>query len=104
MALSDQLTDLAAKTKQLETTAAAAEQQDRAKLENDREKLHKHMRMEATKVQSSAADAKTKTMNWWADLTARAEEQRNELHDKIEERKSERKVDKAMRNADDAES
>jgi len=36
MALSDQLTDLAGRTKQLEESAAAAKEKNRTKLEQDR--------------------------------------------------------------------
>jgi hypothetical protein len=103
MALSDDLTDLAGRTKHLEDTAAAVESQNKVKLEKEREKLHGEMQTEAKKIESSATDADTKTKAWWAEMTARAEKQRKDLHSKIDERKAERKVDKAMRHADDAE-
>ena len=103
MALSDQLSALAGKTKELEDTAAAAKAQNRAKLEKDREKLHSDMETEAKKLQSGAEKSKSEARTWWADMAARAEQQRMDLHSKIEERKTERKVDKAIRNADDAE-
>jgi RNA polymerase-binding transcription factor DksA len=103
MALSDQLSDLAAKTKQLEDTAAAAKTQNRAKLEKERDKLHTDMQSEAKKLQAGAEKSKSDARTWWADMAANAEQQRNHLHAKIEERKTERKVDKAMRDADDAE-
>jgi RNA polymerase-binding transcription factor DksA len=104
MALSDQLTDLAGKTKQLEDTAAAAKAQNRAKLEKERDKLHSDMQSEAKKLQAGADKSKADAQTWWADMAARAEQQRKDLHAKIEERKSERKVDRAMHQADDAES
>jgi hypothetical protein len=103
MALSDQLTDLAGKTKHLEDTAAAAETQNRAKLEKEREKLHTEMQSEAKKIQTTAGDAKAQGQTWWVEMAAHAEKQRKDLHAKIEERKAEHKVDKAMRHADEAE-
>ena len=103
MALSDQLSDLADRTKQLENTAAAAEAQNRTKLEKDRDKLHAQMQTEAKKIQSDASNAKSETRSWWADMTAKAEKQRNDLKAKIEQKKAEHNVDKAMQRADDAE-
>jgi hypothetical protein len=103
MALSDQLTDLAHRTKQLEDTAAAAQAQNRAKLEKERDKLHADMQSEAQKLQSRAAKTKSETQTWWAGVAAHAEAQRTEIHDKIEQRKAEREMDKAMGEADDAE-
>jgi RNA polymerase-binding transcription factor DksA len=103
MALSDQLSDLAGKTKQLEDTAAAANAQNRAKLEKEREKLHSNMQSEAKKLQSGIGKSKAEARTWWAEMAARAEQQRNDLHAKIEDRKAERKVDKALGHADDAE-
>jgi hypothetical protein len=82
MALSDQLLDLASRTKQLEDAAAAARAQDHAKLEQDREKLHSTMEAEAQQLQSSASDAQSQASSWWADTTARMEQRRAELRAK----------------------
>jgi hypothetical protein len=103
VALSDQLQDLADRTKRLEDTAAAAKAQNRAKLEKDREQLHTTMQSEAKKVQASGDKTKGDFQAWWAGMAANAEQQRNDMHDKIEQHKAERKVDKAVRHADDAE-
>src|SRR5690349_7740943 len=103
MALSDQLMDLAKRTKRLEDAAADAEAKNRAKLEQDREKLHSTMSTEAQKLQSSAAEAKSQARSWWADMTAHIEEQRAEVRGKIDQRRAELKVDQAKRNATDAE-
>jgi len=103
MALSDQLMDLAKRTKRLEDAAAAAQAQNRAKLEQDREKLHSTMSTEAQKLQSSAGEAKSQARSWWTDMTKHIEEQRAEVRGKIDQRRAERKVDQAKRNAADAE-
>jgi hypothetical protein len=103
MALSDQLTDLAGRTKRLEDTAAAAEAQNKTKLEQEREKLHTATATEAKKLKTSADKAGSGAQTWWADTANRVEERRAELRAKIDERKAERKVDRAKRNANDAE-
>jgi hypothetical protein len=55
MAISDQLTELAARTKRLEDTAAAAQEPDRAELEKERENLHSSIEADARKIKSDAA-------------------------------------------------
>jgi hypothetical protein len=50
MALPDQLTDLAGRTKQLEDSAAAATENNRTKLEQDREKLHSAVQKDTQSV------------------------------------------------------
>jgi hypothetical protein len=103
MALSDQLTDLAGRTKHLEDSAAAAREKNRTKLEQDREKLHSAVQQDAQSVRSSAEAAKSESASWWAGTTDKLEQQRGAMRAKIDERRSERKVEKAERNASDAE-
>ena len=103
MALSDQLTDLAARTKRLESTAADTRAKNRAKLEQDREKLHTQVTDEANQIQKSAGEARSSADAWWANVAAQIEMRRADLRSKIDERRAERQVDKAKRNADDAE-
>jgi hypothetical protein len=55
MAISDQLTDLAARTKRLEGTAAAGQEQDRAEFEKERQNLHSAIEADARKIKSDAA-------------------------------------------------
>src|SRR5205823_8172202 len=55
MALSDQLTDLAQRTKHLEDAAAAARARNRAMLEDQQEKLHSQMSAEAQHLESRRA-------------------------------------------------
>jgi hypothetical protein len=103
MALSDRLTDLASRTKNLEDTAATTQAKDRAKLDQQRNQLHSKMTTEAQNIQSSADKAQAGARSWWADTTARFEQQRNELRAKMDQQRAERKVDRAQHNADDAE-
>jgi hypothetical protein len=103
MALSDQLMDLAGRTKRLEDSAAAAQARNRAKLEEKQEKLHSTLSAEAQDLNSSTTEAGTEVRSWWADTTANIEQWRAGLEAKRAERKAERKVEKAERDAEDAE-
>lgn len=73
MALSDQLTDLAAPTKRLEDTAPDTEAKNRAKLEEDRENLHTQVTNEAKQIQKSADDARASADAWWESLAGQIE-------------------------------
>src|SRR5207248_11765798 len=85
MALSDQLTDLANRTKQLEDAAATTRAKDRTKLEEQREKLQSKVKTEAQNIQSSAGKAQADARSWWADTTARFEQRRAELRTKMDQ-------------------
>ena len=103
MALSDQLTDLAGRTKRLEEAARAAEARNRATLEQEREQLHPAMEKEAEDLQSSAAATRTEASSMWAETTAHIEQRRAKLRAELDQRRAERKLEKAKRNADNAE-
>jgi len=103
MALSDQLTDLAGRTKRLEDAAAAADARNRAMLEQEKEKLHSSMEKEAKDLRSSANATRSEAHTWWAEMSVHIEERRAKMRVDIDQRRAERKVDKAQRNADDAE-
>jgi DNA repair exonuclease SbcCD ATPase subunit len=100
MALSDQLTDLAARTKKLEDTAAATRAKNRAQLEQDRERLNSNMEAQAQRIQSSVDQAQAGAQGWWTDTTKRFEQRRAEVRAKIDQQKAERKLDRAQHNAD----
>ena len=103
MALSDQLTDLANRTKQLEDSASAARERNGIKLEQQRDKLDAAMQKQAEKIKTDAQKGEAKARSWWADTTERIEERRAELHDKMEKNKLEHESKKAERDARDAE-
>src|SRR6266545_3765594 len=75
MALSDQLTDLAARTRDLEEAAAATRAKNRVKLEDQREKLHSKIKTEAQSILSTAGKAETGARSWLTDTTTRLEQQ-----------------------------
>ena len=101
MALSDQLTDLAARTKKLEDSAAASKEKSRTQLEQDRTKLDAKMDAQAQNIKASVGKTQSDAKDWWTETTKRFEQQRAQMHAKMEEQKAERKVDRAQRNADD---
>jgi len=103
MALSDQLTDLANRTKQLEDSAAAAREQDRKKLEPHRDELDASMQKQAQKIKTDAQKAGVQVRSWWADTTDRIEERRAEVGAKMAKNKAEHQAKKADRDAEDAE-
>lgn len=103
MALSDKLTELAGRVKELEDTAAATRAKNRAKLEQQREQLNSKMKTQAQNIQSSATKAKGEARSWWTDTTVQFEEQRAKARAKMEQQKANFKSDKAEADAEDAE-
>jgi len=101
MALSDQLTDLAARTKKLEDAAAANRAKNRAQLKQEREERNARMEAQAQKIQSSFDKAQADAQAWWTDTTKRFEQRRAEVRTKMDQQKAERKLDRVQHNADD---
>lgn len=100
MALSDQLTELAARTKKLEDAAAANKAKSQAQLEQEREKLNAKMQAQAQKIQSSVDKTQAGAQAWWTETTKRFEQRRAEVRTKMDQQKAERKLDRAQHNAD----
>jgi hypothetical protein len=103
MALSDQLTELAARTKKLEDAAAANKAKTQAQLEQDREKLDAHMQAQAQKIESSVDKTQADAQAWWTETTKRFEQRRAEVRAKMGQHKAERKLDRSEHNADNME-
>jgi hypothetical protein len=66
-ALSEQLTDLAARSKKTEDVVAAAREKNRAKLESQRDKLKTSIADGNAKAHERAASAEAKTQQWWSE-------------------------------------
>lgn len=92
MALSDQLMDLAGRTKRLEDAAAAAGAKDVTRMEQQRAQLR-----------AKAGEARGNVEAWWTETTAKVEQQRAELKAKREQRETELDVEAAKEYADIAE-
>ena len=103
MALSEQLTELAARVNKLEEAAAAAKAKNRAQLEQDRVAVDARMQAQTQKIQSSFGEQQADARAWWTETTKRFEQRRAELRTKMEQFKAERKLDRAQHYADDAE-
>ncbi len=100
MALSDQLTELAARTKKLEDAAAANKAKSQAELEQEQEKLNAKMQSRAESMQASMDKKQADAREWWTETTKRFEQRRAEGRAKMEQMKAERKLDKAQNTAD----
>lgn len=103
MALSDQLEDLAGKTKKLEDTAAVVRAKNTAKLEQQRDQFHAAVETQTDKVRAKAAQTKTDAQEWWAQINKKMEQRRAELQTKHEQHKAERAADTAEWQAEAAE-
>jgi len=100
MALSDQLTDLAQRTKKLEDAVTAAHEANKAKLEERRQELKASQEARSKALAAKVADAKAETRSWWLDTTAKFEQRRAELEAKHEQHMNERSVEAAERVAE----
>lgn len=103
MALSDQLMDLANRTKRLEDTVAAARAKNEQQLEEQRQKLQSSMDAQAQNVRAKAAQTKTEGRTWWMETTAQIERRRAEFQAKRAEHKAHESVEAAKRYADGTE-
>src|SRR5579864_597679 len=100
MALSDQLTELAARTKKLEEATAANNAKSQSQLEEEQKKLDAKMQAQAQKIQASVDKTQADAQAWWTETTKRFEARRAEVRTKMEHMKAERKLDRAQFTAD----
>lgn len=97
--LSDQLSHLADRTKNVEDTVTAARAANRAQLETKKTELKSSLDAVGTK----AADAKAQAKGWTSDLHASVDKHFADRRAASAEHKAERDLDRAERRADDAE-
>jgi hypothetical protein len=88
MALSDQLSDLAARAKQLEDHAAAAKQKGRADLEADVNSARDSAKARADQLQKSAQENKGQISAWWDSVQRSWHEHIAEIRKKVEDRRA----------------
>jgi hypothetical protein len=103
MALSDQLTKLAARAKEAEDHAAAAKQKARADLEQDVEQSRAAAQTQADSLRDAAEAHRGRISAWWHDVQRTWNEHVAKVHDNIEAKKAEVDSDRAEAYADDAE-
>jgi hypothetical protein len=103
MALSDELTKLAARAKEAEDRAAAAQGKAKAELEHDVETARTSAQEQAEELRKTADAGKDKISVWWHDVQRSWNEHVAMIRDDIEHRRSEHDADKAERRAERAE-
>jgi hypothetical protein len=102
-ALSEQLSDLAARSKKTEDVVAAARENNRAKLESQRDRLKNAIADGDAKAQARAAAAETKRQQWWSDTRSSVDARFTAMHAEADLRRTEKDVKKAERHAEQAE-
>ena len=103
MALSDQLTKLAAKAKEAEDHAAAAQTQARAELDQAVKKAQEEARVQADVLRKSAEANRGKISAWWEGVQRSWDEHVAAIRQDFEERRAEHDLNAAQRAADRAE-
>jgi hypothetical protein len=103
MALSDQLTKLAARAKEVEDRAAAAQDKARTDLEQDVETARATSQADAQRLRESADANKGKISDWWNDVQRNWNEHVATVRENIDSKKADIDRDKAEDDADDAE-
>jgi hypothetical protein len=86
MALSDQLTALAARAKELDDRAAAAKTQSKADLEKQRNEARASIQAQSDKLRESAEVAKGRLSAWWVNLRRSWDEHITAVRKDFEER------------------
>jgi hypothetical protein len=103
MALSDQLTKLAARAKEAEDHAAAAQTKARAELEKDVKTARDSAKAQADRLSKAADAGKGKLSAWWESLQRSWNEHVAEIRQNIDEKRGAHDLDVAQRQADSAE-
>jgi hypothetical protein len=100
MALSDDLTKLAARAKQAETRTAAARDAARADLERDVSAARASAQETAEKLRETAEQGDAQAQGWWTDVQRSWNEQIARVRTDVEGKKSQHDVHHAQRTAE----
>jgi hypothetical protein len=100
MALSDQLTELAARAKEAEDHAAAVQGKAKADVEADVKTARASAQDRAKKLRESAEANKNKLSVWWYDLQRTWNEHVAKIRDDIDAKRAEHDKDRAERRAE----
>ena len=101
--LSQSLQDLSARVKVLEDSATATFQADRAELEKRRHEIDDAIKNEVGEFDSAVRDAAQAGRTWWNDTKTSMKRPLDEVRARVENRKSEHELHRALRAADAAE-
>ena len=99
MAISDQLTQLAARAKELEDRAAAAKTKQKAELQNEVKRAREAAQAQSDSLRQHAEDGKDQLSTWWANVQRSWDEEMSSIRADIDLDRSERNLDKAKRAA-----
>jgi hypothetical protein len=102
MALSDQLSDLVAKTKQVEDGVAAATQKKKAELEADVNRARQSAQAQADSLHTKAEASKGKISTWWDQVQRSWHEQVAAVRKGAEERRAAHDAKAAQQAAEQA--
>jgi len=101
--LSQSLQELAARVKVLEDSATATFQADRAELEKRRHEIDDAIKTEVGEFDSAVRDAAQAGRTWWNDTKTSMKRPLDEVRARVENRKSEHELHRALRAAEAAE-
>jgi len=101
--MSESLYELAARIKQLEDSATAIGEKNRASLRTRRGELEDAFDREVKEVESAATQATADAQNWWVDTKGSIERQVAAMRADFEQRKTEHRKERAQRLAEIAE-
>jgi hypothetical protein len=101
--LSEQLTELAARTKRSEYFVTAARAKDRAYLDDERETLKKSIATGKARMHADASVAQDTTRTWWNDTRQSIDARIAELRAQRDDHRAAHDLKQAQRRADDAE-
>jgi hypothetical protein len=102
MALSDQLTELAKRAKQLEDHAAAAKQKNKADLERDVKDARESAQSRAEALHTKTATAKGQVSAWWENVGRSWNDHVATVRQNIDDRRAAHDLASAQRAADQA--
>ncbi len=100
--LSDQLSKLAARTKELEDRAAASHQKARADLEHDVAAARDESKANAEALRDSVDAGAAEVSAWWTDLGRSWDAHIAKMREHIDQKEAEHDLKSAQRDAEDA--
>lgn len=101
--MSESLTDLAGRARQLEDSAAAARSRNRVALQARHHQLEDAIDREVEEFDAAAHDAASSASTWWSDTKGPIERQVAAMRAEQQQRKAEHKQSRAERRAEVAE-
>ncbi len=102
MALSEQLSKLSVRTKELETRAAAASKEAHEDLQKDVAAARDASRANAEALRKAVDEDVADVSAWWTDVSRSWDQHVASMRKHVKEKKAEFDVDQAKRTADDA--